>query len=138
MTWCFLGRWSLCSVVSRWSLVVSEQQRTANDATCFPLDAQSSARVAITGHLLPYSVPLEGITTIFSTVVFSGKSRALTTIRATVSADIILRLGAFGHSACQIAVSVAPGIRAITRMPFGLNSSRKVLVNPRAPCFDAL
>ena len=88
--------------------------------------------------LFSYSVPLAGITTIFSTVVFSGKSRATTTVRATVSADIILRLGAFGHNVSQIAVSVAPGIRAITRMPFGLNSSRKVLVNPRAPCFDAL
>ena len=74
---------------------------------------------------------------IFSIVVFSGKSSASTTVRATVSADIILRLGAFGHSAPQIAVSVAPGMRAITRMPFGLNSSRTVLVNPRAPCFEA-
>src|ERR1700704_6043781 len=85
-----------------------------------------------------YNVPLEGITTIFSTVVFSGNRSASTTVRATVSADIILRLGAFGHSVFQIAVSVAPGMRAITRMPFGLNSSRNVLVKPSAPCFDAL
>ena len=65
-------------------------------------------------------------------------SLALTTARATVSADIIFFLGAFGQSEFQIAVSVAPGIRAITRMPFGRNSSRRVLVNPSAPCFDAL
>ena len=86
----------------------------------------------------PYSAPVEGITTIFSTVVLAGKRSASTTVRATVSGDIILRLGALGHIASQIAVSVAPGMRAITRMPFGLNSSRNVLVNPRAPCFDAL
>src|ERR1019366_5908266 len=85
-----------------------------------------------------YSVPFEGITTTFSTVVFSGKSSASTTVQATVSADIILRLGASGHSVFQSTVSVAPGMRATTRIPFGRNSSRKVLVNPNAPCFDAL
>src|SRR6266853_2928513 len=85
-----------------------------------------------------YSAPTEGITTIFSVVVFCGNKSALTTVRATVSADIIFCLGAFGQSEFQMAVSVAPGIRAITRMPLGRNSSRNVLVKPRAPCFDAL
>src|ERR1035441_2002452 len=81
----------------------------------------------------PYSVPTVGITTIFSTVVLSGTSSALTTVPATVSAEIILRRGALGHNLFQIAVSVAPGMSAITRIPFGLNSSRNVSVNPRAP-----
>src|ERR1700678_108577 len=85
-----------------------------------------------------YNVPIEGRTTSFSTVVSSGSSSASMTVRATASGDIILRLGAFGHSVFQIAVSVAPGRRATTRIPFGLNSSRSVLVKPRAPCFDAL
>src|SRR5258708_4134009 len=101
----------------------------------FLLDAHASGRV---NKHLPYRVPVEGRTTIFSTVVLSGSRRASTTVRATVSADIILRLGAFGQSVFQIAVSVAPGIRAITRMPFGLSSSRSVLVKPSAPCLDAL
>src|ERR1019366_4567978 len=155
MTWSLLGRWSL--VVSRWSLANNKpsplpfgcsfehprryrrlRKLSGRDGAC-PVSLCGGGRGEPGLYEnFSYRGPLEGRTTIFSTVVFSGKSRASTTVRATVSADIILRLGAFGHSACQIAVSVAPGIRAITRMPFGLNSSRKVLVNPRAPCFDAL
>src|SRR5260370_23703280 len=122
MTWSFPGRWSLVD---------------SEPLTTHPLLIGCS-RKGPRQQSLAYSVPLEGITTIFSTVAFSGNRSASTTVRATVSADIILRLGAFGHSVFQISVSVAPGMRAITRLPFGLNSSRNVLVNPRAPCFDAL
>src|ERR1035438_4001348 len=93
----------------------------------FYLDALPPSSDAL-GQL--YSVPPEGRTTIFSTVVFSGKRSAFTTVLATLSADIILRRGACGHSVFQIAVSVAPGISAITRIPFGLSSSRRVFVNP--------
>jgi len=41
--------------------------------------------------------------------------------------DIIFFLGALGHSVFQISVSVAPGNRAMTRMPSGRSSSRSVL-----------
>src|SRR5216683_5520634 len=153
------------SLLGRWSFVVGELQplpfpldarsstgvaivepRTLVERGLAPSYSASAAgdaasHVSTGNQTFPpaiHSVPLEGITTTFSAVVFSGKSSTSITVRATVSADIILRLGAFGHSVSQIAVSVAPGIRAITRMPFGLNYSRNVLVNPRAPCFDAL
>src|SRR3989442_8791 len=56
----------------------------------------------------------------------------------TVSGSIIVLRGAAAQGMFQIAVSVAPGRSAITRIPFSRSSSRSVLVNPNAPCFEAL
>src|SRR5215472_2364614 len=84
-----------------------------------------------------YSGPVVGCSLISSTVLFSGRDSAHTSAVATVSGDIIFLRGASGHSAFQMSVSVAPGMSAITRIPFGRSSSRKVSVNPRAPYLEA-
>ncbi len=86
----------------------------------------------------PQSVPADGIITSSSTVLSAGKTSVFTSACATVSGCIIFLRGASGQSVFQIAVSVAPGRSAITRIPFSRSSSRSVLVNPSAPCFEAL
>jgi len=85
-----------------------------------------------------YKGPAVGRISSVSTVAFGGRRRALTTASATVAGDIILFRGACGHRVFQISVPVAPGRRAMTRIPLGRNSSRRVLVKPSAPCFEAL
>ena len=47
-------------------------------------------------------------------------------------------VGASGQNVSQMDVSVAPGSSAITRILFSRSSSLRVLVNPSAPCFEAL
>ena len=81
---------------------------------------------------------MDGAMVRLSTVLFSGKSNAAIKAFATVCGDIIFVRGAVGQRVLQISVSVAPGNRAITRIPFGRSSSRSVLVRPRAPCLEAL
>src|ERR1700704_4076939 len=85
-----------------------------------------------------YKVPDVGRISSVSTVAREASVIAHTTASATVLGDIILRRGACGHSVFQMSVSVAPGRRPMTLIPFGRNSSRRVLVKPSAPCFDAL
>src|SRR5438132_13446305 len=86
----------------------------------------------------PQSVPADGIITSSSTVLSAGKTSMFTSACATVSGCIIYLRGASGQSVFQLAVSVALGRSAITRIPFARSSSRSVLDNPRAPGFDAL
>src|SRR5712691_10341581 len=76
-----------------------------------------------------YSVPALGRIANSSTVLLAGSTSAFTTAVATVFGTIIFFRGASGQSVFQMSVSVAPGMSAITRMPFGRNSSRKVFVN---------
>src|ERR1035441_2475386 len=85
-----------------------------------------------------YRIPLVGRISRVSTVALGGKRMALTTAAAMVAGDIIFFLGACGQRVFQISVLVAPGRRAITRIPLGRNSSRSVLVSPSAPCLEAL
>jgi len=87
---------------------------------------------------LRYSVPALGRMVNSSTVLSAGRFRAFTTASATVFGDIIFFRGASGQNVFQIAVSVAPGSNAITRIPCPRSSSRSVFVNPSAPCFEAL
>ena len=52
--------------------------------------------------------------------------------------DIMRRRGASGQNCCQIAVSVAPGRSATTRMPRGRSSSRRVSVKASRPRLEPL
>src|ERR1700676_5515166 len=81
--------------------------------------------------------PPVGRISMVSTVAFGGSMMAFTTAAAMVAADIIFLRGACGQNEFQMSVLVAPGMRAITRMPLGRSSSRRVLVRPSAPCFEA-
>src|SRR4051812_19207183 len=72
-----------------------------------------------------------------STVALGGSRMAAKIAWATLSGDIILRRGAWGQRVFQISVSVAPVCPPMTRIPRGRSSSRKVLVKPSAPCFEA-
>jgi hypothetical protein len=85
-----------------------------------------------------YSVPALGKIVSSSTVLSVGTKSAFTTACATVFGDIIFFRGASGQKVFQIAVSVAPGRSAITRMPCPRSSSLRVFVNPSAPCLEAL
>src|SRR5712692_148130 len=102
------------------------------------VDLQSSGQRQLCIVLLAYKVPAVGRISRFSTVALAGRRIAPMTAWATVAGDIILLRGASGQSVFQISVSVAPGSRPITRIPFGRSSWRRVLVKPSAPCFDAL
>src|ERR1700727_2119249 len=86
---------------------------------------------------LVHRSPTVGRISSVSTVAFGGSRIALTAAVAIVAGDTIFFRGACGQNEFQMSVSVAPGIRAITRMPLGRSSSRNVLVKPRAPCFEA-
>src|SRR6266705_6900858 len=114
-------------------------QRRSNQRTtclhCFPGTGFPFNRVTACHY---YSVPALGRIANSSTVLLAGSTSAFTTAVATVSGANIFFRGASGQSVFQMSVSVAPAISAITRIPFGRNSSRKVFVNPRAPCLEAL
>ena len=75
---------------------------------------------------------------ISSTVLCGGTFNAAIRACAITAGGIIFFRGALGHSVFQMAVSVAPGRSAITRIPWSRSSSRSVFVNPSAPCLEAL
>ncbi len=89
-------------------------------------------------HGVNHNRPAVGRISRVSTVEFGGSRIALTTAAAMVAGDIIFFRGACGQKLFQISVLVAPGMRAITRIPFPRSSSRRVLVRPSAPCLEAM
>src|SRR5690349_15661572 len=101
---------------------------------------QSSRKIVFLAlfELRDHRAPPGGKILISSTTLSRGSFRALTTASATADAGIIFFRGASGQNVFQIAVSVAPGRSAITRIPLFLTSSRRVLVKPSAPYLDAL